>query len=674
MAETAERSEPIGRVDTEYNASQLQLLEGLEPVRRRPAMFIGDNGIKGLHHLVEELVANSVDEALAGRCTEINVVVHPDKSVTVTDDGYGIPVDTHEETGLNGLELVMTRLHAGGKFGGGAYKVSGGLHGVGLSCVNALSEWTEATIRRDGFIWRQRFERGPSVTPLEKLGKTREKGTSIRFRPDPIIFEKIEFHADLLTNRLRELAFLNKGLKITFEDERTGRAEEFCYKGGIVQFVEHLNRNKEPVVPSKPVYFIRTRDDIEVEIALQYNSSYQENILTYANNINTTEGGTHLSGFKTALTRVLNQYARKAGLLKEKEPNLGGDDVREGLTAVVSVKLPQPQFESQTKIKLNNPEAEGTVNSVVGEGLATFLEEHPGDARKVIDKSLTAFRAREAARKAADAIKRQNILDNSALPGKLADCSEKDPAKCELFIVEGESAGGSAKGGRNPRFQAILPLRGKPLNVEKARMDRALDNNEISALITCIGTGIAKSVFLPADAEDEENGNGNGANGHSNGDGVSRFDYKKLRYQRIILMTDADVDGAHIRTLLLTFLFRYMAPLVERGHVYIAKAPLYKLTAGRTTEYAWSDEERDQKLKALQRRNVSVSRFKGLGEMDPEELRVTTMDPEQRTILQVEMEDAVKADEIFTVLMGDKVEPRKDFIEKHAKEVEQLDV
>ncbi|MDH7570471.1 MAG: toprim domain-containing protein, partial [Armatimonadota bacterium] len=522
---------------------------------------------------------------------------------------------------------------------------------------------------------------GPAVTELQEVGKTKQTGTKIHFRPDPEIFEKIEFHADMLINRLRELAFLNKGLLIRFEDQRTGQKETFCYKGGIIQFVEHLNRNKEPLIPAKPVYFSRARDGVEVEIALQYQSGYQENILSFANNINTTEGGTHLSGFKTALTRVLNQYARKTGLLKEKEPNLSGDDVREGLTAVISVKLSNPQFESQTKIKLNNPEVEGIANSVVGEGLAIYLEEHPAEARRIVEKSLTAFRAREAARKAAEAIKRQNYLENSALPGKLADCTEKDPSKCELFIVEGDSAGGSAKSGRNPRFQAILPLRGKVLNVEKTRMDRALDNQEISTLITSIGTGISKSVHLPGDNEEEEEeereaggaGNGQGKNGNGKGN-LSRFDYSKLRYHRIILMTDADVDGAHIRTLLLTFLFRYMAPLVEKGHVYIAQAPLYKITAGKREEYAWSEEELQRKLKSMDRKNVTVQRFKGLGEMDPKELRETTMDPEKRTILQVRMEDMVKADEIFTILMGDKVGPRKEFIEAHAKEVENLDV
>ncbi len=663
--------ESIGHVDHEYGANQLQLLEGLEPVRRRPAMYIGDNGIKGLHHLIEELVANSVDEALAGRCSEINVIVHADMTVSVIDDGHGIPVGIHEETGLNGLELVMTKLHAGGKFGSGAYKVSGGLHGVGLSCVNALSEWVEAEVHQGGTLWRQRFSRGPAITSLENAGKTERHGTSLRFKPDHLIFAKIEFHADMMTNRLRELAFLNRGLKITFKDERSGLEEEFLYKGGIVQFVEHLNRNKEPVVPSKPVYFKAMREGVEVEISLQYQSGYQENILTYANNINTTEGGTHLSGFKTALTRVFNQYARKSGQLKEKDPNLSGDDVREGLTGIVSVKVTQPQFESQTKIKLNNPEVEGIVNSAVGEGLTAFLEQHPGDGKKIIDKSLTAFRAREAARKAAEVIKRQSYLENTALPGKLADCTEKDASKCELFIVEGDSAGGSAKEGRDRRYQAILPLKGKPLNVEKTRMDRALDNDEISALITSVGTGISKSVHLHGDSDEDENGNGNG---NGNGKDPSRFDMGKLRYDRIILMTDADVDGAHIRTLLLTFFFRYLAPLIEKGHVYIAQAPLFKISAGKKEEYAWSDEELQRKLRTLDRKNATVQRFKGLGEMNAHELSDTTMDPAFRTILQVQMEDAVKADEVFTILMGDKVGPRKEFIEAHAKDVKELDI
>jgi len=686
MASTEEQVTPIGYVDSDYNADQLQVLEGLEPVRRRPAMYIGDNGIKGLHHLVEELVANSVDEALAGHCTVIDVTVHPDSSVSVTDNGRGIPVGVHSGTGLPGLELAMTKLHAGGKFGGGAYKISGGLHGVGLSCVNALSEWTEAEIHQSGRIWRQRYERGPAVTPLQDVGPTNRTGTTIRFKPDYQIFTKIEFRADMLTTRLRELAFLNKGLKITFTDERTGQHEEFLYKGGIIEFVEHLNRNKEPVVPQKPVYFMRTREDVEVEIALQYNSTYQENILSYANNINTTEGGTHLSGFKTAITRVLNQYARKAGMLKDKDPNLSGYDVREGLTAVVSVKVTQPQFESQTKIKLNNPEVEGIVNSVVGEGLSIYLEEHPSEAKRIIDKALTAFRAREAARKASEMIKRQNYLESSTLPGKLADCTERDPSKCELFIVEGDSAGGSAKMGRDRRYQAILPLRGKVLNVEKTRMDRALDNDAIAALITSIGTGISKSVHLHGDQEengDEENGNGhsNGrgnGNGNGNGNGkghdVSRFDISKLRYHRIILMTDADVDGAHIRTLLLTFLFRYMGPLVEQGHVYIAQPPLYQIRIGKKEDYAYSDEELQQKLKATDSKNVSIQRYKGLGEMNADQLRDTTMDPATRTILQVRLEDAVKADEIFTILMGDKVGPRKEFLDAHAKDVKELDI
>ncbi|HEX2999017.1 MAG TPA: toprim domain-containing protein, partial [Armatimonadota bacterium] len=489
------------------------------------------------------------------------------------------------------------------------------------------------------------------------------------------IFEKTDFHADMLTSRLRELAYLNKGLKIRFADERSGQQEEFQFAGGIIHFVEHLNRNKEPMVPTKPVYFLRAREDVEVEIALQYNSSFQENILTYANNINTLEGGTHLSGFKTALTRVFNQYARKGGMLKEKDPNLSGDDVREGLTAVVSVKVMQPQFESQTKIKLNNPEVEGIVNSVVGDGLSTFLEEHPNEAKRIIDKALTAFRAREAARKASEMIKRQNILENSALPGKLADCSDKDPTKCELFIVEGDSAGGSAKMGRDRRYQAILPLRGKVLNVEKARMDRALDNLEISSLITSVGTGICNSMHLhdEEEEEEEETGNGNG-NGRSKEKGFSKFDLTKLRYHRIILMTDADVDGAHIRTLLLTFFFRYMSPLLEKGHIYIAQPPLYQIRAGKKEEYAYSDEELQQRLRAHTGKNTMVQRYKGLGEMNAEQLSDTTMNPETRTILQVQMQDAMRADEIFTILMGDKVEPRKEFIEAHAKEVENLDL
>ncbi|HHX41497.1 MAG TPA: type IIA DNA topoisomerase subunit B [Armatimonadetes bacterium] len=669
---TDSEHQPANEPATTYGADQIQVLEGLEAVRRRPAMYIGDNGPKGLHHLIEELVANSVDEALAGHCTTIAVTLHADGSASVADDGRGIPVDTHSATGLSGLELAMTRLHAGGKFDSGAYKVSGGLHGVGLSCVNALSEWTEAVVQRDGGVWRQRFQRGPAVAALRREGDTTHSGTAIRFMPDPLIFSSTAFRNEMLTSRLRELAFLNPGMKILFTDERTGHREQFCHAGGLTEFVEHLNRNKEPLVPNTPVYFGLTRTEVAVEVALQLHSGYQENILSYANNINTLEGGTHVSGLKAALTRVLNAYARKVGLLKERDANLTGDDVRDGLTAVISVKISQPQFESQTKIKLNNPEVEGIVNSVVGDGLSSYLEENPTDARRVVDRALTACRAREAARKASEMIKRQTFLENTALPGKLADCTEKDAAKCELFIVEGDSAGGSAKSGRDRRFQAILPLRGKPLNVEKTRMDRALDNEDVRALITSVGTGIAKGVREQTNGDDEaseeENGSGNGKSV------AGKFNLSKLRYHRIILMTDADVDGAHIRTLLLTFFFRYMGPLVEAGHIFIAQPPLYQIRAGKAVEYAYDDQELQRKMRTLGRSNAVIQRYKGLGEMNAEQLWATTMDPSTRTILQIRLDDAVRADEVFTILMGDKVAPRKEFLDTYGHEVGNLDI
>ena len=663
--------------EVQYDADQLMVLKGLEAVRMRPAMYIGSTGTRGLHHLFIEVVDNSIDEVLASRADQIDVVLHKDKSMSVRDNGHGIPVGTHTETGLSGVEVAMTMLHAGGKFDGKAYKVSGGLHGIGVSAVNALSEWCYVEVFQDGGIWRQDYQRGVPTGPLKKTGKTKLTGNYTRWLADHEIFGEIEYHTEILSQRLRELAYLNKQVKIIFTVEETGESEVFQYETGIAAFVEHLNRNKVPI--HKVIYFARQREDIDVEIALQYNDGYLENILTFANNINTSEGGVHLSGLKTALTRVINNYARKAGALKEKDSNLIGDDAREGLTAVISVKLLNPQFEGQTKTKLGNSEVEGIVNSIVGEGLSEFLEENPAVGRKIVDKALTASRAREAARKAAELVKRQSALENSALPGKLADCSERDPSKCEIYLVEGDSAGGSAKQGRDRRYQAVLPLRGKILNVEKARLDKALENEEIRALITALGTGIARgtsadyeeeSGLLNGDAEAEEEGNGK--NGRDNG---YNFDINKLRYDRVIIMTDADVDGDHIRTLLLTFFFRYMRPLIETGHVYIAQPPLYRVSAGKDQQfYARSDQDLEEILKNIRgKKDVKIQRFKGLGEMNADQLHETTMDPTRRTIAQVAMEDAILADEIFTTLMGDKVEPRREFIERHAKEVTDVD-
>lgn len=674
-----------------YDADQLTVLKGLEAVRLRPAMYIGTTGTRGLHHLFYEVVDNSIDEVLAGYASEINCTLHKDNSLSVRDNGRGIPVDIHSEQGVSGVEVAMTILHAGGKFGGGGYKVSGGLHGVGVSAVNALSEWCHVEVCRDGACWEQDYKRGVPQAPLKKIGKSKQTGTFTRWLADHEIFGEIAYHVDVLTQRIRELAYLNKEVKITFTVEETGETQEFHYKTGIAAFVEHLNRNKDPL--HKVVYFSRQREDNDVEIALQYNDGYQENILTFANNINTTEGGVHLSGFKTALTRVINNYARKNGLLKEKDSNFMGDDVREGLTAVISVKLLHPQFEGQTKTKLGNSEVEGIVNSIVGEGLGEFLEENPAIAKRIVDKALTACRAREAARKAADLVKRQSALENSSLPGKLADCSERDASKCEIYLVEGDSAGGSAKQGRDRRYQAILPLRGKILNVEKARLDKALENEEIRALITALGTGIAKGATVDSDDEEDATlfdgdgemdaeaevaaeSNGNGKNGNGNGkDNGYKFDMTKLRYDRVIIMTDADVDGDHICTLLLTFFFRYMRPLVEEGHIYIARPPLYRVSAGKDQQfYARNDRELDEIMKNIRaKKDVKVQRFKGLGEMNADQLFDTTMNPENRTIAKVTMEDAIMADEIFTCLMGDKVEPRREFIETHAKEVADVD-
>ncbi|MCK9267164.1 MAG: DNA topoisomerase (ATP-hydrolyzing) subunit B [Alkaliphilus sp.] len=629
----------------EYSADQIQVLEGLDPVRKRPSMYIGTTGPRGLHHLVYEVVDNSIDEALAGHCDIINVIINHDNSIEVNDNGRGIPVEIHPQTEKSTLETVLTMLHAGGKFGGGGYKVSGGLHGVGVAVVNALSEYLEATVKIDGKVYWQRYERGDPVEDIKLIGETKEKGTAIIFKPDADIFEEIVFEYETLEYRLRELAFLNRGIKITLTDKRTGKEKEekFYYNGGIREFVKYLNKNKKPI-HNKIIYFEREKENNILEVAMQYTNAYSENILSYANNINTQEGGTHLSGFRSALTRIFNDYSRKNGFLKERDANFIGEDIREGLTGVLSVKLTEPQFEGQTKTKLGNSEIRGFVESSVLEALETFLEENPAEAKIIVEKSLMSQRARDAARKARELTRRKNVLESSALPGKLADCSEKDPALSEIYIVEGDSAGGSAKEGRDRHTQAILPLRGKILNVEKARLDKMLNSAEIRAMITAFGTGIGEE-----------------------------FDIDKLRYHKIIIMTDADVDGAHIRTLLLTFLFRHMKPLIERGHVYIAQPPLYRLKKGKIEEYAYSEEELQEKLEKIGG-NIDIQRYKGLGEMNPEQLWDTTMNPETRTFLQVAIEDAARADDIFTTLMGDKVEPRREFIEQNSKLVTNLDI
>ncbi|NPV42548.1 MAG: DNA topoisomerase (ATP-hydrolyzing) subunit B [Firmicutes bacterium] len=627
-----------------YDENDIQVLEGLEAVRRRPGMYIGSTGPKGLHHLVYEVVDNSIDEALAGYCKNILVVINRDNSVTVEDDGRGIPVKIHPKVGKPAVEVALTMLHAGGKFGGQGYKVSGGLHGVGVSVVNALSEWLEVEVKRDGRVYYQRYQRGQAITPLTEGGEVSSTGTKITFKPDRKIFEEIEFNYETLSQRLRELAFLNRGLRIELIDKRENRSNVFQFEGGIVSFVEYLNRKKD-VLHKDPIYIQMEKDNCHVEIALQYNTTYVENIFSYANNINTVEGGTHLSGFKAALTRTINDYARKYNLLKENNENLTGEDIREGLTAVISVKLLDPQFEGQTKTKLGNSEMRGIVDSIVSEGLSMFLEENPSVARKIVEKAISAARAREAARKAKELTRRKNALENTSLPGKLADCTEKDPQNAELYLVEGDSAGGSAKQGRDRKFQAILPLRGKIINVEKARLDKILANEEIRAIITAMGTGVG-----------------------------DEFDIKKARYGKCILMTDADVDGSHIRTLLLTFFYRYMQPLIEEGYIYIAQPPLFKVKKGKNEYYVYNEKELNTLLEKIGKDGIAVQRYKGLGEMNPEQLWETTMNPKTRTILKVTLEDAIEADEIFTILMGDKVEPRREFIEAHAKEVRVLDV
>ncbi len=624
----------------QYNAEQIQVLEGLEAVRKRPGMYIGSTGPRGLHHLVYEIVDNSIDEALAGYCKNINITIQKDNSIMVEDDGRGMPVDKHPKLEIPAVEVIHTVLHAGGKFGGGGYKVSGGLHGVGASVVNALSTEMIVEVKRNGKIYQQTYQRGKTVTPLLEIGESRKTGSKTIFWPDPEIFEEVEFDYGTLEHRLREMAFLNKGIKITLKDEREARKrkEEFHYEGGIKEFVKHLNTNKEPI-HQEIIYFELVKQDLEIEVAMQYTDSYSELVLSYANNINTTEGGTHLAGFRSSLTRVFNDYARKNKILKDNDDALTGDDIREGLTAIVSVKLTNPQFEGQTKTKLGNSEMRGFVETSTTENLTAFLEENPTQAKIILEKCLRAQRAREAARKARDLTRRKGALESFSLPGKLADCSEKDPALSEIFLVEGDSAGGSAKEGRDRKRQAILPLRGKILNVEKARLDKILNSDEIKNMITAFGCGIGAD-----------------------------FDLEKLRYHKIIIMTDADVDGAHIRTLLLTFFYRYMTPLIENGFVYAAQPPLFRVKKGKDTYYTYSDKEQEKLMAELAEKpgKAEIQRYKGLGEMDAEQLWDTTMDFYNRTLIQITIEDATAADEIFTTLMGDKVPPRKRFIEENA--------
>jgi DNA gyrase subunit B len=622
----------------EYTEKEIEVLEGLEAVRKRPAMYIGSTSSLGLHHLVYEAVDNSIDEALAGFCSNIQVAIHKDGSVSVADNGRGIPTGIMEEFGKSAVEVVMTQLHAGGKFSGKGYKVSGGLHGVGVSVTNALSEWLEVEVKREGKVFRQRYEKGDPVTEIEVLGKADDTGTMVTFKPDSEIFETTDFNLDTLASRLQELAFLNKGVRLTITDERSGKKKEFFYEGGIASFVEHLNRNRDPFHP--PIYINKKKDTTEIEVAIQYNAGFNESVYSFANNINTHEGGTHLSGFRAALTRAVNDYAKGVT-----DHSLSGEDVREGLSAIISVRLTEPQFEGQTKTKLGNSEMKGITDSIIYDSLKEFFEENPNVAKKIIEKAVLASKARDAAKKARELTRRKGALEFTTLPGKLADCSNRDPQECELFIVEGDSAGGSAKQGRNRTFQAILPLRGKILNVEKARLDKILSNEEIRTLITAVGAGINDELEL-----------------------------EKARYHKIIIMTDADVDGAHIRTLLLTLLFRHMKLLVEAGFIYIAQPPLYKVKKGKAEHYAFDDRELESVLEDVGRKGVGIQRYKGLGEMNPKQLWETTMDPANRTILKVTIEDAMKADELFTLLMGEKVEPRREFIERNASLVKNLDV
>ncbi len=624
----------------EYSAKNIQSLEGLEAVRMRPAMYIGSTSSKGLHHLVYEVVDNSIDEALAGHCSEIQVKIVEDDLIEVTDNGRGIPVDIHPKYNVSALQVVLTKLHAGGKFDKNSYKVSGGLHGVGVSCVNALSSFLTVQVHRDKKIYTQKFEKGKPQGDIEVIGDTEKTGTTVLFKPDHDIFETTTFEYDILANRLRELAFLNKGIKIILIDERIDKRQELYYEGGIVSFIEYINKNKTPF--HETVYFESEKGNIIVEVALQYNDSYTENVYSYVNNINTIEGGTHLSGFKTALTRCLNSYSEKNS---KDGMKLSSEDVREGLSAVISIKIPNPQFEGQTKTKLGNNDVKGLVDSMVSEKLNEYMEEHPSEAKLIIEKAITAAKARDAAKRARDLTRRKGLLGGGSLPGKLADCSSRDPEKTEIFIVEGDSAGGSAKQGRDRAYQAILPLRGKILNVEKARLSKILSNNEISVMISAFGCGIG-----------------------------DEFDIEKLRYHKIIIMTDADVDGAHIKTLLLTFFYRYMKPLVENGHIYVAMPPLYKIKKGKFEKYAYNDEEKEKILEEIGSSDVYIQRYKGLGEMNPQQLWDTTMDMDKRMLIKIKVEDAVAADELFTILMGDQVEPRRKFIEEHATEVQDLDV
>ncbi len=629
-----------------YDASGIKVLEGLEAVRKRPGMYIGSTGKSGLHHLVYEIVDNSVDEALAGYCKNIHVTILPDDVISVTDDGRGIPTGMHEKMKKSAVEVALTVLHAGGKFDNDNYKVSGGLHGVGVSVVNALSEWLSVKVCQNGEIFEQMYHRGKSDEPLKVTGKSKKTGTTIVFKADSEIFSELVYSYDTLKHRLRELAFLNKGLNITLRDERgTEPVEElFCYLGGLVSYIEYLDRGKEALNPTV-IYFEKTMPACEIELAMQYTDSYSESVFSFANNINTTEGGMHVNGFKTALTRCINAYARKYKILKDNEENLSGEDIREGLTAIISVKLKNPEFEGQTKTKLGNPEVRGVVDTIVGENLTAFLEEHPSEAKLILDKSVLATRARAAAKKAKDLVRRKSALESAALPGKLADCSEKNPALCEIYIVEGDSAGGSAKQGRNPKIQAILPLRGKILNVEKARLDRILTTDTIRSMITAFGTGIS-----------------------------DEFDIEKARYHKIVIMTDADVDGAHIRTLLLTFFYRYMRGLLDNGYIYIAQPPLYKLQKGKDIRYCYTDKQLEAIYNEIGRDRTDLQRYKGLGEMNAEQLWDTTMNPENRTLLKVDVEDAIRADEIFSILMGDQVQPRKEFIMENAGKVKNLDI
>lgn len=655
-----------GKVTSKYTSKDIQVLEGLEAVRQRPSMYIGDTSTRGLHHLFNEVLDNSIDEALAGHCDTIVCTLHSDNSVSVKDNGRGIPVDIMPKYGVSALQVVMCTLHAGGKFGGGGYHVSGGLHGVGVSCVNALSEWCEVVVERDGKIYTQRYKRGVPESKVREIGKTKGRGTTTRWMADPKIFETVKYDPNIFKSRMRELAYLNPNVTLVFINENNPEDNEtFHFESGIRALVEDINEAQ--VVLHKTIYFKRVKEDVEVECAIQYHTGYKETVLSFANNIHTIEGGTHLTGAKTALTRAINSYARKANLLKEKDPNFQGDDVRGGLTMVLAVKLYRPQFEGQTKTKLGNSEVEGIVNSVVGEGLQEFLEENPKIAKIIVEKAMEEQRVREAMKKAAETIRRSGAVDQYGLAAKLADCIEKDPSKAELFIVEGDSAAGPAKGGRDRKFQAVLPIRGKILNVEKARLDKALDNEEIKALISSLGTGIDVSVGRSHDEDEEPSTNGKPDTG---------FDISKLRYHKIIVMTDADVDGEHIRTLLLTFFYRYMRPLIERGHVYFAKPPLYTIKVGKDERhYAQDEAERDEIIKNLKKKDYTVTRFKGLGEMNPEELEETAMNPQSRTIVRVELnpEHEFETEMMFSKLMGDKVEPRREYIEKHAKEATDLD-